>query len=80
VPQGAFADYANSVRTPGYALIGLTAGATLREGTDLFLDVRNIADKKAIGDVSAVLTATATSAIYYPVEGRAIFGGVRARF
>jgi iron complex outermembrane receptor protein len=80
VPQGAFADYANSVRTPGYALIGLTAGATLREGTDLFLDVRNIADKQAIGDVSAVLTATATSAIYYPVEGRAIFGGVRARF
>ncbi|MCW2349710.1 MULTISPECIES: TonB-dependent receptor family protein [unclassified Sphingobium] len=80
VPQGAFADYANSTRTPGYALLGLTAGATLTSGIDLFLDVRNITDKKAIGDISAVITANAASAIYYPVERRAVYGGVRARF
>jgi len=80
VPQGAFADYANSTRTSGYALLGLTAGATLTSGVDLFLDVRNITDKKAIGDISAVLTANAASAIYYPVERRAVYGGVRARF
>ena len=80
VPQGAFADYANSTRTRGYALVGLTAGATVKRGIDLFLDVRNIFDKDAIGDISAVLAANASSAIYYPVERRAAYGGVRMRF
>ncbi|MCE7798061.1 TonB-dependent receptor [Sphingobium sufflavum] len=80
VPQGPYADYANTTRTRGYALIGLSAGATVKEGIDLFLDVRNITGKKAIGDISAVLTATPSSAIYYPVERTAVYGGVRVRF
>ncbi|MEO0031414.1 MAG: hypothetical protein RIS94_1172 [Pseudomonadota bacterium] len=80
VPQGAFADYANTTRTGGYALIGLSAGATLRSGLDIFVDVRNLTGKKAIGDISAVLVANPASAIYYPVERRAIYAGVRARF
>ena len=84
VPQGPWSDYANTTRTPGYALIGVSGGATVRDGIDLFLDVRNITGKKAIGDVSAVVDFTkltaAQRAIYYPVERRAIYGGVRARF
>ncbi|OYW82304.1 MAG: hypothetical protein B7Z22_14440 [Hyphomonas sp. 32-62-5] len=47
---------------------------------DLFLDARNLADESAAGDVSAVITASPASAIYYPVERRAVFGGIRARF
>ena len=80
VPQGAWADYANTHRTRGYALVGLSAGATIASGVDLFVDARNLTGKKAVGDISAVLTATSTSAIYYPVERRAIYGGVRTRF
>lgn len=80
VPQGGFADYANTTRTPGYVLVGLSAGATVRDGLDLFLDVRNLADRKAIGDVAAVITAMPASAIYYPVERRAVYAGLRARF
>lgn len=80
VPQGAFADYANTTRTQGYALIGISAGASVRDGIDLFLDGRNITGKKAVGDISAVLAATAASAIYYPVERAAVYGGVRMRF
>lgn len=80
VPQGAWVDYANTKRTRGYALLGLTAGATVMDGVDLFLDARNLTDKKAIGDISATLLATAAAVIYYPVERRAIYGGVRARF
>ena len=30
--------------------------------------------------MSAVITASPASAIYYPVERRAVFGGIRARF
>lgn len=80
VPDGPFADYDNLVRTPGYALIGVTGGATVAEGLDAFVDIRNITGKKAIGDISATITATPTSAIYYPVERRAISAGIRARF
>jgi iron complex outermembrane receptor protein len=50
------------------------------DNVDLFLDARNLAGRKAIGDISAVILATPTSAIYYPVERRAVSGGVRARF
>ena len=80
VPQGPFADYRNSVRTPGYALVGLTGGARVAAGVDAFVDIRNIAGKKAIGDISAVIAATPASAIYYPVERRAVSAGLRARF
>jgi len=80
VPQGAFADYRNTTRVGGYALIGVTGGATIRSGLDLFLDVRNVTGKKAIGDISAVIAATPASVIYYPVERRAAYAGLRARF
>ena len=80
VPRGAWADYSNTKRTHGYALVGVSAAASLRDGLDVFVDARNLTAKKAIGDISAVLTATSASAIYYPVERRAIYGGVRARF
>jgi len=80
VPQGPWSDYANTRRTPGYALLGMTAGAQVAPGINLFVDARNLTGKKAIGDISAVLKAAANSAIYFPVERRAIYAGVRARF
>ncbi|HEV2598396.1 TonB-dependent receptor [Sphingopyxis sp.] len=80
VPDGPFADYHNLVSTPGYALIGVTGGATIAEGIDAFVDVRNITGKKAIGDISAAIMVTPSSAIYYPVERRAVSAGIRARF
>ena len=80
VPRGAWADYGNTLRTGGYALPGVTAGATVARGMDLFLDARNITRKRAIGDISATTGVPAASAIFYPVERRAVYGGVRMRF
>lgn len=80
VPEGAWADYTNTTRTDGYALLGVTGSYKATDNIDLFLDARNLADRKAAGDISAVITATPASAIYYPVERRAVFGGIRARF
>ena len=73
-------DYTNSLRTDGYALVGLSAGATVTAGVDLFLDARNLLNEKAVGDISAAITATPASVVFCPVERRAVFGGVRARF
>lgn len=80
VPDGAWADYSNTTGTDGYALIGVTGSYKATDRIDLFLDARNLADEAAAGDISAVITALPTSAIYYPVERRAVFGGIRARF
>ncbi len=80
IPKGPFADYLNTFQTRNYSLIGVTAGAKISDGIDLFLDARNIAGKKAIGDISAVILATSASRIFNPVERRALFGGIRARF
>ncbi|SNS68142.1 TonB-dependent receptor family protein [Sphingopyxis indica] len=80
VPKGPYADYSNTVRTPGYVLLGFTAGARVTRSIDAFLDVRNLTGKKAIGDIGAVIAATDASAIYYPVERRAVAAGLRARF
>ena len=80
VPQGAWADYRNITRNAGYTLWGVSAGARIKNGVDIFVDARNLAGVKAIGDVSAAVVATPTSAIYYPVERRAVYGGVRMRF
>ena len=89
MPQGAWIDYRNTKRVPGYALLGLRGDAQLREGISLFAEARNITAKKAIGDISALVAyvpddrATAAdegSIALYPVERRAVYAGLRARF
>lgn len=80
VVDGPYADYNNTTQLDGYVLLGATASWSVTDTMDLFLDARNLTDENAIGDVSAVITADPASAIYYPVERRALFGGIRARF
>lgn len=80
VPRGAWADYRNTTRAPGYTMFGIGAEMHPREGLTLFLDARNLTGKKAVGDISAVLLSTPATVAYYPVERRAIYGGLRAVF
>lgn len=78
-PQGAWADYANSVRVPGYAMLGIGAEADIGRGMMLFVDARNLTGKRAIGDISAVTVAGAATVAYYPVERRSVYAGLRLR-
>ena len=80
VPRGGWADYANSFRTGGYALFGLSAEAKVDDRFMLFVDARNLGERKAVGDISAVVQYTPASAIFTPVERRSVFAGVRAAF
>ena len=77
VPKGAWADYANSFRTSGYALLNLSGSVPVGPATELFADARNLLDRKAAGDISAVINNSGS--IFYPVERRALFVGVRSR-
>jgi iron complex outermembrane receptor protein len=79
VPQGGWADYANSFRAGGYVLAGLTASAAVSDGFEVFLDARNLGDRRAIGDISAVTRFNPASVIFTPIERRAVFGGIRVR-
>ncbi|NIJ17378.1 TonB-dependent receptor family protein [Sphingobium vermicomposti] len=79
VPQGAWVDYQNSKRVDGYAMLNVTAQAEVKSGITLFLDARNLTKKRAVGDIGAVVLYTG-QATFNPVERRAIYGGLRARF
>ncbi|HYE40392.1 MAG TPA: TonB-dependent receptor, partial [Ramlibacter sp.] len=81
VPTGAWADQANTLRAPGYALLGLQAGVELKNGLLLFVDARNLTDKRHISDVGTVTDARRVATqIFYPGEGRSVYAGVRAAF
>jgi iron complex outermembrane receptor protein len=89
LPQGAWVDYANTKRVGSYALLNLGAQAQVRDGVTLFLDARNLTKERAIGDISALVRYTPDnpttapdegSVSFYPVERRAFYAGVRARF
>lgn len=89
VPTGAWADYANTFKAKGYALLGVSGSLALNRSTEFFADLRNLTGRKAAGDLSAVTryvfdnpltSADESSAIFYPVERRSVFLGVRQRF
>jgi len=78
VPQGAWADYRNTTRTSRYALLGLNGAAAVTARLSAFIDLRNLTGTRATGDVAAVVGASPASSIYYPVERRAAYIGLRA--
>jgi iron complex outermembrane receptor protein len=82
VPAGAWADDANTLRVPGYTLLGVQAGMDFRNGVSLFVDARNLTNKRYVSDISTIADArTASStAIFYPGSGRSVFAGMRYAF
>lgn len=90
VPRGAWADYANTFRTTDYTLFNLGGAFALTPDTEFFADLRNLTNKRAAGDISAVVkyafdnpatpNVNESSPIFYPVERRSLFVGVRQRF
>ena len=82
VPHGAWADYSNTFRAGGYKSFNLSGSMKLLGGTELFVDIRNLTKAKAVGDISAVVNydmlTPSRQAIFYPIERRAIYTGVRA--
>lgn len=81
VPRGAFADHANTLRTPGYALLGIRTGMDVGGGLSVYVDARNLAGARYVSDLGAVTDARIVpTAIFYPGEGRSVFAGLRRTF
>jgi iron complex outermembrane receptor protein len=78
VPEGAWIDHANSMRAPGYTLLGLRAGGAIGgAGWTWFADLRNLGDRRWIASTNVVADARGLDGRnYLPGEGRSFFVGV----
>ena len=76
-----WADFANTEKTPGYAVLNLSLSTDLARGISVYVDGRNLLDRRYISSVSASADfsalAPAQRASFWPGEGRGIFMGVR---
>ena len=80
VPQGYFADSANTLSTDAYAIYGLKAGFDDGGKYSGYIEARNITNKAYIASASIIDRATATSPLFEPGTGRAVYAGFKVRW
>ena len=80
-PREVWVDYANTLKAPGNLVAGLNATAALGENVTLYADLRNLADRRYVGDFGAITDArTASAQGFFPGEGRSAFIGLRLAY
>ncbi|KAA0072696.1 TonB-dependent receptor [Tardiphaga sp. P9-11] len=80
VPESYYVDSANTLKTEPYALLGLKAGVDNGGTYSGYIEARNVLDTRYIASASILNQATATSPLFEPGTGRAIYAGVKARW
>jgi iron complex outermembrane receptor protein len=81
VPQGFYADNANTLRSNPYTLFGLRGGAELVPGrVTAFFDARNLGNTRYISSASVAPRAVANQALFEAGFGRSVFAGLQVRF
>lgn len=80
-PTDAWVDYANTMKSPGYAVTSLAAGWNFGRQTSLFVEARNLTDERYVSNFGAVTDArVASTAVFFPGEGRSLYAGLTRRF
>lgn len=82
-PEGAWIDYANSQKAPGYDVWSVNGSVRVAHGVRLYAEARNIFEARYISSVSTLANAAAPGAnlnVYYPGEGRSLYAGLKAEF
>ncbi|MBM7482949.1 iron complex outermembrane receptor protein [Bradyrhizobium sp. USDA 3686] len=80
VPQAYFVDSMNTLTTEPYALLGLKAGFDNGGPMSAYIEGRNLTNKTYTASASIIDRATATSALFEPGTGRAVYAGMRYRW
>lgn len=80
VPQAFYVDNANTTRTSAYALLGLRAGWNFDRGISVFVDARNLTDKRYIASASVAPLANASALLFEPGFGRSVYAGMQFSF
>jgi iron complex outermembrane receptor protein len=66
---------------PNYVLLGLQAGMAFDNGVSVYLDARNLTDKRYISDFGTVTRYSAAGTqTFYPGDGRSVYLGTRMAF
>ncbi len=80
IASAADVDFSNTLKTPGYGIVGLNAGYDFNEQVKLFVDARNLLDKKYVSTYSTIVNAAGNTSVFYPGEGRSLFAGLQIKF
>ena len=73
-------DFANTLDTAGYGIIGINAGYDINERINIYIDGRNLPDKNYISTFSTIVNTAGNTSVFYPGEGRRLFAGMRVKF
>ena len=81
VASTVYADFANTLEAPDYAVLGLNAGYTVNEHADLFFSAVNLTDEEYVSNLTTITTPNPfNTAVFFPGNDRRFFGGVRLHF
>ncbi len=74
--SSSYVDQANTLRAPGYGVLNFTVGYAHASGRyRVFVNARNLADKRYATSVESMARAGADAAAFYPGMRRSIFAG-----
>lgn len=83
-PSDIWVDFANTFKAPSYSVFSLSVAQKLPGGVSLFLDARNLTDERYVSNFTALVNyATASPAqrsVFFPGDGRSVYGGLTFRF
>lgn len=81
-PRGGWADYANTLRAPGYTVVGLNAGYARAKGFLFFVYVRNIFDRRHVTGINAGAGNLngQDAARFFPGEPVSLYAGAEWRW
>lgn len=80
-PNGFYVDSKNSIKTPNYFVVGINAGYDINQNIALYIDGKNLLNKKYSPTADVLSTATNSNpAVYYPANSRAIYGGIKMQW
>ncbi|PIR39824.1 MAG: hypothetical protein COV35_00565 [Alphaproteobacteria bacterium CG11_big_fil_rev_8_21_14_0_20_39_49] len=73
-------DFSNTLDTPGYGILGASAGYDINDRINLYVDARNLLNKNYISTFSTIVNTAGNTSVFYPGEGRRLFAGIRVKF
>ena len=77
VASSAQVDFSNTVKSPGYTILGFSAGYNLNQNISIFLDGRNLLDKNYIATFSTAVSGAGN--VFYPGDGMAFYTGIKIK-
>ena len=80
VPKAYYADNANQMTADRYTLLNFRMGYDQPIGWSGYLEGRNLFDTRYIANTAVAGTADATSELFNPGNGRAIYGGLQYKW